>query len=88
MSGVGPCARGLVAVAVEVGGDVAPRAAVLGGAVRGELGMVVRGARGPRASWRASGGSLFGPRFPPQSHVPEWRRQVAQTYQAGEEVVS
>ena len=55
MSGVGPCARGSVAVAVEVGGDVAPRAAVLGGAVRGELGMVVRGARGPRASWRASG---------------------------------
>ena len=54
MSGVGPCARGSVAVAVEVGGDVAPRAAVLGGAVRGELGMVVRGARGPRASWRAS----------------------------------
>lgn len=50
MSGVGPCARGSVAVAVEVGGDVAPRAAVLGGAVRGELGMVVRGARGPRAS--------------------------------------
>ena len=29
---------------------------MLGGAVRGELGMVVRGARGPRASWRASGG--------------------------------
>ena len=47
-------------MAVEVGGDVAPRAAVLGGAVRGELGMVVRGARGPRASWRASGGSRRG----------------------------
>ena len=64
MSGVGPCARGSVAVAVEVGGDVAPRAAVLGGAVRGELGMVVRGARGPRASWRASGGGLVWPKIP------------------------
>ena len=56
MSGVGPCARGSVAVAVEVGGDVAPRAAVLGGAVRGE--------RGPRASWRASGGVLVWPKIP------------------------
>ena len=66
MSGVGPCARG--PVAVEVGGDIAPRAAVLGGAVRGELGMVVRGARGPRASWRASGG------VPPGrlGHYPGW----------------
>ena len=75
-------------MAVEVGGDVAPRAAVLGGAVRGELGMVMRDAREARGLSGAPRGSLFGPRFPPQSHVPEWRRQVAQTYQAGEEVVS
>ena len=85
MSGVGPCARGSVAVAVEVGGDVAPRAAVLGGAVRGELGMVVRGARGPRASWRASGGVPVWPKIPtavPRSGVEKigsadisgWRR--------------
>jgi len=85
MFGVGPCARG--SVAVEVGGDVAPRAAVLGGAVRGELGMVVRGARGPRASWRAS----EGPCLAQDSHcVP--RSEVekigsADIYEVGEEVV-
>ena len=68
---------------------VAPRRdARAGGRARRARHGGARRARGPRASWRASGGSLFGPRFPPQSHVPEWRRQVAQTYQAGEEVVS
>ena len=80
MSGVGPCARGSVAVAVEVGGDVAPRAAVLGGAVRGELGMVVRGARGPRASWRASGGPCLA-QDSHRSHTfrsgeDRWRRHI------------
>ena len=62
MPGVGLCARG--PVAVEVGGDVAPRAAVLGGAVRGELGMVARDAREARGLPGAPRGVPVWPKIP------------------------